>query len=142
MVPKPMLARGLVAVVAGVLVAGCGSPTAPSPEHTYVLAVGDAANVTDLNIWLRFNRVADDSRCPSQSICVWQGDAAVVLEIGPLPIGDPLLWTLHTAVEPQSFTMGKADLRVVRLDPYPATPGSIPPGAYRLTLVVRPVPAP
>jgi hypothetical protein len=122
-----------------VLAAGCGPITEfrLRTGDTFTLGVGDTASVAELNLWLRFSRVTDDSRCPSQGVCVWAGDAAVVLELAPL-VGDSKLDTLHTTLDPQSVPVGGAELHLVRLDPYPETAGSIPAGAYRVTLVTRP----
>jgi hypothetical protein len=85
---------------------------------------------------MRFNRVVDDSRCPANVVCVWQGDGAVLLEIAPLN-GDSKESVLHTSVEPNSISVGRAELRLVKLDPYPAAPGSIDPNAYVVTLTTR-----
>jgi hypothetical protein len=47
---------------------------------------------------------------------------------------------LHTNLDPRSIPFGQAEVRLVQLDPYPAKPGSIPPGDYVLTLATRLVP--
>jgi hypothetical protein len=123
------------------LVAACHEAEGLSVGDTFSLAVGERATIAELNLWLRFSHVADDSRCPSQAQCVWAGDAAVVLELAPL-VGDSKLDTLHTTLDPQSIAVSNAALRLVRLDPYPTTPGSIPANAYRVTLVTDPLSAP
>ena len=70
---------------------------------------------------------------------MWEGDGAVLMEVAPLN-GDSKESVLHTSVEPHSIPLGRAELRLVKLDPYPAAPGSIAPDAYIVTLTTRLVP--
>ena len=125
---------GLLAVLAG-----CNSTAAPGLGDEFSLRVGESAAITELGLWMRFHRVVDDSRCPTGVVCVWEGDGAVLLEIAPLN-GDSKESVLHTSVEPNSIPLGRAELRLVKLDPYPAAPGSIDPDAYVVTLTTRLVP--
>jgi hypothetical protein len=118
------------------ILAGCNSTAAPGLGDEFTLHVGESAAITELGLWMRFNRVVDDSRCPANVVCVWQGDGAVLLEIAPLN-GDSKESVLHTSVEPNSISVGRAELRLVKLDPYPAAPGSIDPNAYVVTLTTR-----
>jgi hypothetical protein len=68
-------------------------------------------------------------------LCVWEGDAAVVIEIGPLD-GDAAIDTLHTTLEPQSVPLGDGRLVLQRLDPYPEDVTPIPIEEYVATFVV------
>ena len=121
------------------LLLACSTPAGPKLGDQFTLAVGQSATIADLGLWMRFIQVTQDSRCPTQVACVWAGDAAVIIEVAPLN-GDSKEDTLHTTLEPQSIPLGPAELRLVRLDPYPATPTSIPAGAYTVTLATRRVP--
>lgn len=95
--------------------------------------------MADIGLGLRFIAVADDSRCPTQVQCVWAGDALVLIE-SARAAGDARLDTLHTNLDPRAVVLGRVELRLVRLDPYPETPGPIPPGQYVVTLATRSVP--
>ena len=130
--------RALMIGVLSLLLA-CRSAAGPNLGDQFTLAVGQSATIADLGLWMRFIQVAEDSRCPTQVVCVWAGDAAAVIEVAPLN-GDSKEDTLHTTLEPQRIPLGPAELRLVRLDPYPATPNSIPAGAYIATLATRAVP--
>jgi hypothetical protein len=125
---------GLVAALAG-----CNSAAAPGLGDEFTLRVGETAALTELGVWMRFHRVVEDSRCPTSVVCVWSGDGAVLMEVAPLN-GDSKESVLHTNVEPNSISLGRAELRLVKLDPYPAAPGSIAPDAYVVTLTTRLVP--
>jgi hypothetical protein len=121
------------------LLAACNSAAGPGLGDEFTLRVGESASITELGVRMRFIQVVDDSRCPASVVCVWEGDGAVLLEVAPLN-GDSKETVLHTNLEPRGIPLGRANLRLVRLEPYPATPGSIPPGDYVLTLTTGVVP--
>ena len=100
-----------------------------------VLAVGDTVLVDGL-VRIVFVDVPSDSRCPSQVVCIWAGDAAVVLQ-SAYSGGWPFADTLHTTLEPR--TAEKAGYRITLLDlsPYPAQPEPIPPDAYALRVRIE-----
>ena len=127
---------------------GCTSANGPDLSGTYAvtpgldepftLEVGARARVDGANLYLRFLGVESDSRCPSNALilCVWEGDAGVVIEIGPL-VGDAAVDTLHTTLEPKSVPVGSGVLVLQRLDPYPEDVTPIPIEEYVATFVVE-----
>lgn len=121
------------------LLVGCNSSAAPRLGDEFTLRVGQSASIPELNLWMRFNRVVGDSRCPASVTCVWEGDGAVLIEVAPLN-GDSKEDTLHTTLDPRTIPLGRAELRLVKLEPYPGASGSIAPGDYILTLATRAVP--
>jgi len=130
------------------LVAGCFSVEGPDLSGTYAvtpgldepftLKVGERAWIDGASLYLRFLDVESDSRCPSNALilCVWEGDAGVVIEIGPL-VGDAAVDTLHTTLEPKSVPVGDGMLVLQRLDPYPEDVTPIPIEEYVATFVVE-----
>lgn len=122
------------------LAMACGSAVEPELGEEFTLHVGDYAVVTDVGLWITVAGVSDDSRCPRLVECVWAGDAAVRIETAPLPAGTDLnaqADTLHTNLEPKVLYLDSAVLTLVRLDPYPESPGSIPQRDYAATFVVE-----
>src|SRR5262245_51715943 len=53
-------------------------PTAPIDQE-FVLAAGESSVVETISV--RFVRVANDSRCPEDVVCVWSGDAQVQITV-------------------------------------------------------------
>jgi hypothetical protein len=51
--------------------------------------------------------------------------------------GDSKEDVVHTTLEPQHIPLGRAELRLVRLEPYPVTSKPIALGDYVVTLVTR-----
>jgi len=82
-----------------------------------------------------FLAVANDSRCPIDAMCVWQGNAAV--EIGVrLGMGPTIPDTLHTAATPKDAIWWGYRITLVALDPVPRAATPVPPGDYRATVKV------
>lgn len=121
------------------LLAACNSAAAPRLGDEFTLRVGQSASIPEINLWMRFIKIVNDSRCPSTVECVVEGDGSVLIEVAPLN-GDSKEDTLHTSLGASTIPLGRAELRLVKLDPYPTTSGSIAPGDYILTLATRAVP--
>jgi hypothetical protein len=77
--------RHLVASIAfGLCLAACSAAPVPhydtfdAPVHAgeeFRLAVGEHVQIGDSNLFLWFESVPEDSRCPKNVTCVWEGNA-------------------------------------------------------------------
>jgi hypothetical protein len=72
------------------IVAGCTSAPAVVQDQghapviageEFTLAVGDSARIGDSELVLMFDGVSEDSRCPRNVTCVWEGNARVRLKL-------------------------------------------------------------
>jgi hypothetical protein len=81
--------------------------------------------------------VPNDSRCPINAVCVWEGDAAVALRFEKN--GQATDVTLHTSPKAGvvSTTVGGAEFRLVGLTPAPVTPSTAKESDYTAILAVR-----
>ena len=50
-------------------------------NEEFALAPGQTATVSGTSVRLTFERVSEDSRCPTDVTCIWEGDAVVVLKV-------------------------------------------------------------
>jgi len=127
-------------VLLSFLTLACTSATEPAVGNEFSLDFGEAATVPEAELWLHFVDVVEDSRCPLRVLCVWEGDAAIAIEISSnLADGPSVTDTLHTTLDPKSVTIFGYVLQLVRVDPYPRFPGVIPPERYRITLRLDPI---
>jgi hypothetical protein len=111
----------------------CAAPLAPAPlDDPFVLAPRERAFVEDANIRLEFLEVTADSRCPIDAICVWAGDATVHITVRD--DGTSVRYDLHTG-DPARATVvhGGLVIRLVELQPYPASTRPIALADYRAT---------
>lgn len=116
---------------------GADLAVATQIDQPFELRVGERAFVEEADSYLRFVEVRDDSRCPSDALilCVWEGDAAVVVDIEPVG-GTAGEWTLHTTLDPKEVDLGAFALRLNGLAPYPETTDPIPADDYVATFEV------
>lgn len=135
-------------LIVPVLALGCDSATRPDPSDLAVghpdlgepfqLHVGERAVLDAVDLDVRFLEVGSDSRCPSNALilCIWEGDAAVVVETSPIG-ADARHHVLHTTLDPKSVVLGTVRLTLQVLDPYPVDVTSIPSEEYVATFVVE-----
>lgn len=72
-----------------ILLAGCASrpvaaPSAPRAVRegdTFTLLIGESVRIGAKSFVLRFDAVAEDSRCPKGGTCVWEGNARAVFSL-------------------------------------------------------------
>jgi len=120
---------GMLAVL--VLAPACDSPSAPSDVavgEEFTLAIGEAARVGQDALNLGFERVAEDSRCPSDASCVWAGQVVVEVSLG----GSRRLLKLDEPADSDGYRA-----RLLRVAPYPSSAAPIEASQYRATFVVE-----
>jgi hypothetical protein len=117
----------------------CGGDSSSGPSAALgqptELAPGQTAQVGPLRV--TFTGVRDDSRCPVDVVCVWEGDAVAKVELSQ-PTGAVETHELHTS-SPRATTYGGYRVELVRLDPAPRSTQPIPPERYRLVVRVSAV---
>ena len=102
----------------------------------FVLRAGQTASVVDERLVITFVKVSQDSRCPLNVMCVWAGEARVMIQVGlnGQDMGQQEL-VLSAGGSPAAISLDKYHLQLLRLDPYPTTAG-VAPGDYTATMLV------
>jgi hypothetical protein len=127
-------------MMAACLAACAGGPGSPSTMKVplgreFTLRVGQSAVVDDTGLRISLAKVADDSRCPVDVQCVWEGDAAVTVEIADPSA--PGAYELHTSGRyPREVTHGSYRVTLVQLEPTPRSSVPLSPADYRATFRV------
>ena len=134
----PNLRLFFTALAALVTLQACASVDSiiiAEPDVAFSLPVGKTAGVAGSSTRLTFRQVSEDSRCPTNVVCVWEGDAKIeLLPVRDGTVGLAVVLSLHTPNEAQ---VGDLVVRFVGLTPYPATPEPSSPRQYVAELVVR-----
>lgn len=129
-------------ILAGVACAGSGAavgsngPTASKVVaigQDFDLAPGQTAVVDGGALNVTFDKVAEDSRCPTGVQCVWAGNGAVALTVST-PGTAKYAVTLNTTITPKTVKAGPYEISLVGLKPYPTQGSKIPPATYVATL--------
>jgi hypothetical protein len=114
---------------------------APSAERVplgraFTLAVGQSAVVDDTGLRVSLKGVAEDSRCPVDVQCVWEGDATVSL-VAAGAASPGAQYELHTSGRfEREVQHGPYRISLVQLDPARRGTGLPSPNDYRATLLV------
>lgn len=121
---------GAVAVVGALFLAGSGCDDGTTgvelepagallPAATEVtLPLGQAVLVDGGPLRLTFTRVVQDSRCPVDATCVWEGNAVVEVRVAA-DQGPGVLLQLNSTLEPRSLSWSGLRLTFVELLPRP-----------------------
>ena len=114
MIPKRLLLGAAIALAA--CSRATSAPTEARVDHTVDLANGEAAQVEGTSIVVRFGG-ANDSRCPSDVVCVTAGDADITLLLSGA--GAQKTDVVHLAREPRGTVYGGYRFDAAGLAPYP-----------------------
>ena len=94
-------------------------------DDTLRIPLGRQAVTRDGGLRLTFVRLEADSRCPTNVVCVWQGDAAVRLS-GSSAAG-AIEAAIHTTLEPRTFDVNGYTIHVLDVLPHPGSGSAQPP---------------
>jgi hypothetical protein len=108
-------------------------PAEFSLRHGHEIVIGDEP------LRLAFRDVLQDSRCPLDVVCVWEGNGEVGFGIA-LGTGAEQSTVLNTSLNPRQLTVGAYSVRLVRLDPDPISTSPIPEASYIAHLRVEYLP--
>lgn len=101
------------------------------------LNVGDCVS-DDAGLKVCIDSVSDDSRCPSDVVCIWEGNAAVNVSFTINSIKHELsLNTNNSANFPSDTTVQQYHIQLKELTPYPISTSTINQKDYKATLVVE-----
>lgn len=111
----------------------------PKLEEEFQLGQDELAFFKSENIWIRFVNVREDSRCPADVLCVWQGRVSIAVNVikGEQNIDFPL-----TVGESDSLALQTFDgyyIRLIEVEPYPFSSHEIQSSEYIATLLVSEV---
>lgn len=137
---RHVVLAGLV-TIAGCAAAGVGvEPMTQRVASDLWLRVGEEVRVDGTALRLVLEGVPADSRCASDVVCIWMGDASVALVLS-LGMRAPVADTLHTYGFPRRESIvGPYQVRLEDVRPYPRSGTPTPPDGYTVRLKVTNLP--
>lgn len=103
----------------------------PKIGESFEMKVGESVTIRDEQLSLQFDSVPEDSRCPPGRVCIWAGNAVVVLKF---PDSKE---SLNTYSEPREIIKGLYKITLLSLSPYPNGAYPISQDTYVAQLVVN-----
>ena len=117
---------------------GEGTRVDASLETEFQLKVGQTAVIQDEEFEIQFWNLPEDSRCPSDVICVWEGQVRIVLRAGKTGDEKQQVEVTDRAGHPDLARARLEDylIDLIALQPYPVSTETIALEDYVITLVV------
>jgi hypothetical protein len=119
------------------LALACARSTPPTTvvgvDQDVVLTPRNVVAIANSDLRLSFERVSADSRCPSDVVCVWAGNATAHIRVtndGQVPRE----FAINSTTAPMDASFDGFHLKFVSLTPVPVSTAQIDPKAYRLTV--------
>ena len=120
-----------VLIVVGIC--GCssvGGPISPRAGEQFRLKFGQTALVAEGGLVIRFSDVREDSRCPVDVLCMWAGNAQIVLEVSHSD------FVLNSTLEPREVSQLGYKIVLLGVDPDRKVDEEIELNDYTATLMV------
>ena len=129
-----------LALVAATGAGACGAsgPTEGEPFELgaeVTIAPGETARASDGSLKVRFVRVLDDSRCPTDATCIWAGEVKLRLAV---EAGEQQVE--RDVREGESTTVAARKIELLRVRPQPVSTRKIDAGDYRASLRITATP--
>lgn len=104
-------------------------------NQEFDLKAGQEVIIKGTKLKVKFPEVLEDSRCPEDVQCVWQGNGKLNLELRKSNRKTAVA-TVNTGLEPKQASFKKFTVRLVKLSPNPRSNVKIEPDQYVATLIV------
>ena len=102
----------------------------PQLGDEFWLKMGESVTLQKGGLTIQFKSLAGDSRCPEGVLCVWMGNAEVILEVSKNEI------TLNTLLDPTEEVVGDYIIQLRDVIPYPKAGVEYLPENYSIKIVV------
>ena len=120
------------------LLAGCTSaPSAIQVKvgNEFILSIGQEAHISEENLSIIFEDVIEDSRCPLDVTCIWEGRASILVQL----TYDDIVY--NVVLNEPGLTDHAVDIFIdysvsFHLEPYPIEADNISKEDYRLRMTI------
>ena len=103
---------------------------APQLDDEFWIMLGESVTLENGGLTIKFVSLAGDSRCPEGVLCVWMGNAEVILEVSKNEI------RLNTLLDPTAEVVGDYYIQLRDVSPYPKAGVEYLPEIYSIKIVV------
>ncbi len=122
------------------LLLGCGgNPSSLQYRlgEEFWLAPGGSANIVGQDLQVRFEGVAEDSRCPKGAVCAWEGRVSCIVQLTHDRVSGKTVLIQPGLTDDYAMAAYKEYVFEFRVEPYPEVGQTIPPDKYRIVLKVN-----
>ncbi|MCA1622879.1 MAG: hypothetical protein LC768_00870 [Acidobacteria bacterium] len=98
--------------------------------------INQQKTITKNKLTIKFVSLVEDSRCPTDTNCIWAGNAKITIKVSNAKAAAKT-FELNTNSKPQSVSYAGYEIKLADLNPKPATNIRINRNGYTATFVVR-----
>jgi hypothetical protein len=109
--------------------------TAVQVDQEFQLRRGQEVTIQGTNLKIKFVSVLEDSRCPEDVDCVWQGNGKVKLELKEAK-KNFISVIVNTGIAPKEVGYNKYTIKLVKLSPNNRSNQKIAQDQYEATLIL------
>jgi hypothetical protein len=102
----------------------------PKLDKEIQIKFGESVAMERGILTIKFKSLVGDSRCPQGVVCVWAGNAEVILEVSKNEIA------LNTLLDPKEKVVGDYNIQLQDVIPYPKAGEELKPEDYSVRIVV------
>ena len=102
----------------------------PKLDEEIQIKFGESITLEKGRLKIKFKSLVGDSRCPQGVVCVWAGNAEVILEVSKNEIA------LNTTLDPKEQVVGDYNIQLRDVIPYPKAGEELKPEDYSVKIVV------
>jgi hypothetical protein len=132
---KIKIMRAIFTILILTFVFGGFAQAKPQTNGQLKLTVNQQKTVTKDRLKIKFVSVVEDSRCPTDTNCVWAGNAKVQIKVTDSK-GASKIFELNTNLEPNIISFAGYEIKIVNLNPHPATNIRINRNGYAATFTI------
>jgi len=104
--------------------------------ETFTIKFGEQTFIEVEDLTIAFVAVVEDSRCPADARCVWEGNARIVTTLSKIN-NKSVSVELNTSMRfPREGEYWDYKIKLIKLEPYPTTAKEIAQSEYRASLVL------
>lgn len=104
-------------------------------QQKVTVGINQQKTVVENKLTIKFASLVEDSRCPTDTNCIWAGNAKIKIVVAKTK-SDSKTFELNTNGESQSVNFSGYEIKLVGLSPQPATNIRINRNRYTATFVV------
>jgi len=116
--------------------AGSASQVKARLGEDFLLPIGQTASITGENLRITFDDVVEDSRCPKNVTCIWEGRVTCVVRLTHGDSVRAMVLTEYGLADQDAKENYEEYQLAFHVQPYPEEPVTIPKNEYQLLLIV------
>lgn len=108
-----------------------------SLNEQFTIKAGHQVVIKGEKLSVQFSSVQNESRCPTGVQCVWEGNAAISIEVSKKRKKSvQAILNTNTTIQPNEVAYKKYRVKLLGLNPYPRIDEKIEPKDYEAVMIV------